>query len=123
MLEMIENLRFRKVSNQFQDKLKGDITNIKNSTKLLIPADKTRNLYEMDQSLCDKLLQENITKSYETTTRKTVDGINTEAQAIAADLEIADRMEPMAMKQAFITLKDHKDNFEDKAALQAYQSR
>ena len=113
MLEMIENLRFRKVSNQFQEKLKTDMTNIKQSKKLLIPADKTRNLYEMDPSLCDKLLRDNITKSYQATSTKTVDGINSEARAIAADLEIDDRMEPMAMRQAFITLKDHKDNFEN----------
>ena len=33
--------------------------------------------------------------------------------AIAAELEIDDRMETMAMKQAFITLKDHKTNFEN----------
>ena len=42
MLQMIENLRFRNTSNQFQDKLREDIKNIKRSGKLLIPADKTR---------------------------------------------------------------------------------
>ena len=89
MLQMIENLRFRKTT------------------------DKTRNLYEMDNPLCEKLLRENITKCYQTTSMKTVDGINSEAQAIAADLEIDDRMEPIAKKQAFITLKDHNDNFEN----------
>ena len=67
----------------------------------------------MDNPLCEQLLRENITKCYRTTSMKTVDGINSEAQAIAADLEIDDRMEPIAKKQAFITLKDHKDNFEN----------
>lgn len=113
MLQMIENLRFRNTSNQFQDKLREDIKNIKRSGKLLIPADKTRNLYEMDNPLCEKLLRENITKSYQTTSLKTVDRINSEARAIAADLEIDERMESIAKKQAFITLKDHKDNFEN----------
>ena len=32
----------------------------------------------------------------------------------ATDLNIQDRVERMAEQQAFITLKDHKDNFENK---------
>ena len=80
---------------------------------MLIPADKTRNFYEIDHALYEKLLRQNITKNYQTTSAATVNKINAEAQAIAAKLEIDDRMETMAMKQAFITLKDHKTNFEN----------
>ena len=36
-----------------------------------------------------------------------------EARNIATDLNIQDRVERMAEQQAFITLKDHKDNFEN----------
>nr|XP_054750112.1 uncharacterized protein LOC129255808 [Lytechinus pictus] len=113
LLHMIENLRFRKSPSEFQDRLKEDISSIKRSRKLLIPADKTRNLYEMDQSLCNKLLRDNITKCYQSSSTKTVNGINNEARSIANDLKIDERMETMAQKQAFITLKDHKDNFEN----------
>ena len=34
-------------------------------------------------------------------------------KAIASRLDIADRMDAMAKKESFITLKDHKDNFEN----------
>ena len=113
MLQMTENVRSRKVTDQFQTTLSKDIKKIKNATKMLIPADKTRNFYEIDHALYEKLLRQNITKNYQTTSAATVNKINAEAQAIAAELEIDDRMETMAMKQAFITLKDHKTNFEN----------
>ena len=111
MLKLIENLRFKKVTNHFQSNLKKDITDIKKSKNMFIPADKTRNLYETDPTLYEKLLRQNITKNYQTTDTSTVNSINAEAQTIAAELEIDDRMEPIAKRQAFLTLKDHKDNF------------
>jgi len=37
-----------------------------------------------------------------------------EAKIITKNLNIDDRVETTAMKEAFITLKDHKDNFENK---------
>ena len=37
--------------------------------------------------------------------------INQEAKAIAALLDIQDRTERLAERQAFISLKDHKENF------------
>ena len=40
----------------------------------------------------------------------TINTINNEAKDIATNLNIADRAE----RQAFITLKDHKDNFQNK---------
>ena len=37
-----------------------------------------------------------------------------EAKIITKNLNIDDRVETTAMKEAFITLKDHKENFENK---------
>ena len=39
------------------------------------------------------------------------DDINLEAKHIATKLKLEDRIEQMAIKPAFVTLKDHKDNF------------
>ena len=39
--------------------------------------------------------------------------INTEAKVFAQTLEIDDRVEALAPKESFITLKDHKDNFQN----------
>ena len=60
----MENLRFKKVRNSFQDKLKRDVKKINSSDKVLVFADKSRNVYELEKPEYDKLLRENITKSY-----------------------------------------------------------
>ena len=77
----------------------------------LIFADKTRNLYRMDRSTYDKLHTENVTKSYKKAEPNIYNNINLEAKKIAIDLKIADKVECLAKKEAFITLKDHKDDF------------
>ena len=42
-----------------------------------------------------------------------IDDINYELLNIASDLNISDRIETMAKREAFITVKDHKENFEE----------
>ena len=113
MLHLVENIKFRDVRDSFQKELKEDIKSIKRSDKILVPAGKTRNFYKVEKSQYEKLLRENITKSYKQTSEITYDDINVEARAIAHDLGIGDRMDVLAKKQAFITLKDHKNHFRD----------
>ena len=43
-----------------------------------------------------------------------IDDINSELQTISSDLSISDRIETIARKEAFVTVKDHKENFETK---------
>ena len=45
--DMVRNLDFRKARNDFQDKLKEDINEIRSSKNLFVFADKSTNLYEM----------------------------------------------------------------------------
>ena len=113
LLEMTRDIKFRRNYNEFQNVMNNDIKSVKNSKKAFIPADKTRNMYEMDKSQHDKLLQENITKTYQKSDRTKYNEINTEAKTIATKLKILDRATQLAKKQAFITLKDHKENFEN----------
>ena len=54
-----------------------------------------------------------MTTTYKKTDPKTTRDINREAKNIATKLDLADRIECIADKPAFITLKDHKDNFEN----------
>ena len=108
---MIESIDFRRASNDLQRRLDKDIQKIKNSKDVIVPADKTRNLYAVPKKKYDKLLRENITKSYKPAPDETYKDINDEARDIAASLEMSERMNCMAKKEAFITLKDHKVNF------------
>ncbi|PFX24427.1 hypothetical protein AWC38_SpisGene10980 [Stylophora pistillata] len=56
----------------------------------------------------------NITSTYKEANTDVIRNINNEAKDIAANLKIDDRAECMTDRQAFITLKDHKDNFQNK---------
>lgn len=64
ILDMTRNINFRKNYNEFQKLMSNDIKSVKTSKKAFIAADKTRNMDEMNKSDHDKLLMENITKTY-----------------------------------------------------------
>ena len=65
LTSIIEKIKFRKVYNTFQQKLRKDITKIKNDNHLLIPADKTNNYYKLNSEQYETLLN----KSYRKSTR------------------------------------------------------
>lgn len=111
LLEMIQNINFKTVHNEFQDRLRNDIKTITSSNKAFIPADKTRNFYEMNKESHDKLFTESITKTYRKSDPATYDQINNEAKSIAKDLGISEKAKCLAKSTAFITLKDHKEDF------------
>ena len=98
-------------SDEFQDTLRKDIEDMKGSEQLIIPADKTRNLYKMPKDKYQKLLTKNVTRHYQSAPEGAYNEINTEAREIAADRDVADRMDVLAKSGAFLTLKDHKENF------------
>ena len=68
-------------------------------------------MYRLDKNTYDKLYTENITKSCKRTDCNAYNKINLQAKKIATNLNITGRVECMAKNEAFITLKDHKDDF------------
>ena len=108
---MARNIEFRNKPNEFQQKLAADINSIRSSPNLVIPADKTTNLYEMSAKDYNKLLHDNITKSYKKASDSFETEINREAKAIAPSLHLDNRIQKFSKRNAFVTLKDHKDNF------------
>lgn len=64
------------------------------------------------------LLQNSITATYRKADEKAYNRINQEAKVLATKLKINDRMERMAKQQAFVTLKEHKENFVKKPTCQ-----
>ena len=56
-------------------------------------------------------MRDSVTAHYEMTDTHAENNINTEARRITTELDISDRVEPIAPKNAYITLKDHKENF------------
>ncbi len=116
MLDLIQNIKFKPPQKQFQKKLQSDAKTIRKEDKLFVAADKTTNFYKLKHDQYDKLLQDNVTKSYKKTTKTTQQNISLTDKEIATKLNIDDRMDTTAKTQAFVTLKDHKDNFNNKPA-------
>ena len=111
LLNVIENIKFKEVKCWFQQKLSSGIqTNIKKSSDLLIPANKTSNFYKMDSTAYNGLLQKNITTTYKVSP-DTTSSIELEAKEIAKRLDLDDRVNTTTKREAFTTLKDHKPNF------------
>ena len=64
LINIINNVKFTNNESSFQKKLLADITEIKNSRNIYVFADKTNNVYKMPTSEHNKLLKENVTKTY-----------------------------------------------------------
>ena len=109
--DMIRSINFKAVRNDFQKKLTKDINNMKSSENLLIFTDRTINLYEMTPEQHKTILTNNVTKTYQKAERSTQLNIDREAKTIPKTLHLEKRMERYAERPAFISLKDHKENF------------
>ena len=112
LVKLTQNLKFKHFSNDFQDHMKSDIESIKKSKNVYVFADKTNNIYETDIKNSNKLLIDNMSKTYKKSDRKVFNTINQEAKKLAIRHDIAERIDRFPMSNAFVTLKDHKENFQ-----------
>ncbi len=69
--------------------------------------------YETPLDTYKKLMHDNITKAYKHGSEGTISQIDDELKHISNNLGIGDRIEQMKKREAFISLKDHKENFEN----------
>ena len=69
--------------------------------------------YETSLETYNKLLHDNITKTYKRGYEDNIRQIDSELKHIADNLSIGNRIECMKKCKAFISLKDHKENFEN----------
>ena len=95
------NIKFRNVRNEFQDKLKEDINEIRSSKTVFVFAANAANLYQMSDTDYNRLLGNNIVSN----NRKW------ETKKIAESLELSKKMECYTSRLAFMTIKDQKPNF------------
>ena len=72
--------------------LKKDIASINKSENVFVSADKTNNLYEVKPDEYQKLLHNNITKTYKKAPQLIEQEINLEAKSIAEKMKLADRI-------------------------------
>ena len=113
IFEMINRLSFRHYHNKFLENLKSDLENIRQdeATKVIVAADKTRNLYKCDADWYRKTLKTEISKDYKGARDSEVFIVNEEAADIAEKLKLEKRMLAFPKKEPYITAKDHKVEF------------
>ena len=111
VFNLMKNAEYDDTCTPFQRKLAQDVKSIRNNTHVLVSADKTTNIYQLTPDEYSKLFTDNVTANYKISQNAVKRSIDLEAKRIAKDLNLSDRIESLAKREAFITLKDHKDNF------------
>ena len=112
LIELVKNIKFRKVNNQLQNQLKEDIKKINLQDKTLTFADKSSNIYRLTQEEYVKMRRNSRTSTYKKTNRNIKIRIDIKGKQIMENVEkeILDRMDINSKNACFITLKDHKEN-------------
>ena len=64
IFNIMNKIEYRKIASTFQNKLSEDIETINNCDDVIVKADKTSNLYKIKVQDYEKLMQDNITKSF-----------------------------------------------------------
>ena len=111
MIDLVHEIRFRKVKRDAQRKLSKDLKTIKSSNKTLMPPDKTSNMYKLTKDEYNDLLDNAVTATYKRATERIEDIINKEGMKYTKRADVFDRIEINGTINCFITLKDHKENF------------
>ena len=113
MASLVQNIEFKPDfrPTEFQKNLSDHTKAIGKDDKLFVPADKTTNFYIMEKKEYKGMLKKSIEKEYKKAPAAAEIEINKKAKVIAENLHIENRVEKLAKKNSFVTLKDHKDNF------------
>ena len=114
MVEMIKNLEFEQVHNEFQSFLNNDVREIHRSNNLFISADKSRNIYRINKTRYEQPIHDNVTKTYKKCNNYKTKTINIKAKKIASKLKLEDRIKILDDNDACISIKDHKEGFPNK---------
>ena len=109
LLKLPKDLEFRKVTNTFQKKLNKELEDMKKTKDVYMPADKSRNYYKVDKAEAIKL-----TKDYRKVDETAVQSTNLKAKHIATSLGLEHMMQVYTPKEAYVTLKDTKEDFKSK---------
>ena len=113
LTNLLKTIKFRVTESSFQQQLTEDIRIIKNTKTTLTFADKTSNLYKVPKEQYEKLVNNAITTSYKKINKKAQHQINSQGKNILKNKEVIKRMFVKGKQNCFITLKDHKPNFQN----------
>ena len=111
LFSIVKSVKFRDVHDNFQQQLKNDIKMINNCKDVLVFADKTTNVYKVKPDEYKKLIDKDVHKNYKKSNLEIEKQINNEAQDLINDNNIKGKIPKLDKKPAYVTIKDHKENF------------
>ena len=112
LINLVSNIEFKNKIPPFQRKLIADASKINKSESVFVLADKSPNVYKVATTTYTELLENSIQSEYKKDRNNSELEINLEAQTIVQRLDLEDlEIEAIANAPAYITLKDHKENF------------
>ena len=123
LVKMLQKIKFRKRSNTFLSDLDKEIQKIAKQKDLIIPADKTTNNYLVPTKKYRTLIEKEIHKNYKKEDPKNVADVNKQHSKTVTDLDIDDRVFTTTPRNAFVTLKDHKSDFQTKPSVRLINPR
>ena len=111
LIALVQNIGFRKTRNRFQKKIRKDIQLIKSSDKTVTFADETIKLKCLTKVEYDHMINNAITSKCNKVSNNIKKQINIDGKQILKNREVLNRLEKNGENNSFITLKDHKENF------------
>ena len=73
LFRLIKKVKFKRENNNFQMKLSRDIKELKSSKYIWVRADKSRNMYKIEPSKYQEILNNRITDNYKIDKNNTID--------------------------------------------------
>ena len=113
LMQLVKDIKFRRTTNPLQRKMREDIRNIKSSDKTLTSADKTSNMYRLSKEHYNQLKHNAITSAYKKASDKINDKVSKGGIKFAKNVGVLSKMELNGTNKCFVTLKDHKENFQN----------
>ena len=112
MIGMVKEIKFRKMRNNIQQKMYEDMRRFKEPESIFVKSDKSGNLYEIEKGKYKQMMFKEVVKNYKKAPPDIEKELNSEAKMLAHRLGIVDRVGKYNTKNCFITIKDHKSNFQ-----------
>ena len=111
LLKLAQNVEFRTCRNNFMEELNRDLERVNETQKLIVNADKTSNKYLIGKDNYKKLLDKNVQDDYKKERNNNMKKVTVEHQKIVSDLGLEERVFKTTPRSAFLSIKDHKDDF------------
>ena len=91
LTDLVKNIKFHKVRNDFQIKLHEDLRKVRSLKKTLTFADKTSNMCRLEKEEYRRLLQNAVTTTYKKSNKETERRINCKGIKYAHEANILDK--------------------------------